>query len=83
MKRIGRGGHKTKVGVEAPGVVVLGVDREGADTANLGGLECAAHGVFEQARADPTTLPQPTRRYPRPRRRESNRTLPLEPDTDR
>ena len=56
MEGVGGRGDKVEVFVEGPGPVVLGVDGKSANSGNLGGLESAQHGVFQQPGAKPLAL---------------------------
>ena len=50
--------------IEPAGVFVLGVDRQGADAGDVGGLECPQHRILEQTRTNPLALRSAADREP-------------------
>ncbi len=58
MQRVGGRTGEVEMLVEAAGWRVLGMDCERTDTADIGGLYGAAHGVLEQPSADALALPR-------------------------
>jgi hypothetical protein len=54
--RVGQGGGEVEVCIGVVGTLILGVDRGDPDPYDVGGLESAAHGVLQQARAEAVSL---------------------------
>lgn len=57
VKRVGRRRPKIKLFIERPGILVLCVNDQRADSCNLGCLKCAQHSVAYQATAHALRLP--------------------------
>lgn len=57
VQGVGGGGDEVEMFVEAAGGFVFGVDGEGADAGDVGGLEGALHGVAQEGFADALALP--------------------------
>jgi hypothetical protein len=49
MQWIGRRRQESEMLIEPPRRRVLGMNREGANAADIGGLQSAAHGILQQA----------------------------------
>ena len=65
MHRIGRGGDEIKFLVEAPGLLILRMHREGADAGNVGRLDGALHRVPQKRLPDALALRAPIHRKTR------------------
>ena len=57
MHRIRRGGDEIEFQKEAPGFLVLRMDRESANASNIGRLQRAQHRVLQQCLAQTLALP--------------------------
>jgi hypothetical protein len=57
VEGVGGRGDEIEMLVEASGVVVFGVNREGADAGDVGGLQGALHGIAQERFANALALP--------------------------
>ncbi len=65
VESVRRRRNESEMLIEPAGVLVLGVDRQGADAGDVGGLECPQHRILEQTSTDPSALRSATDREPR------------------
>ena len=56
MLGIGRARLKVQAQIPLPGLIILGVDQQGANAGNIGGLDSSKEGIFEESPAKPSPL---------------------------